>query len=1234
MQVDIQGLKLAFVAVVCCCLGFAGVARGQSANGSCCLPTGVCIQTDQCSCDQQGGGFGGIGSVCNSASCVNFAFGACCTNTGCANTTSQNCTTIGGSFIAGGSCGGIPCNRVGGPCCCGGSCFIADPTFCSHLGYSVPAGTTCQPSTCPGACCDNLGNCILATGAAGCQGQFIGGSCTPNPCPGACCDAAGNCTLSGLTACTGTFIGGTCQPNPCPQTVCCNPVTGACTITTPCPAGSQPVPGPCTPTLCTITILGLCCDAQGNCTIQVAGTACNGTMVTGTSCQPNPCHPTVCCAIRAPGACQLIVPCPTGWLSVAGPCTSTTCPQTFGVRCDQQNNCFIMVPGVVCGGTVLPNVTSCQPNPCPTVVCCDAAGNCTLVNNVAQCNGNLYPNLTSCQPTPCSNGATHVVCCDAMGNCTLIVPGTPCNGTLLTNLSSCQPNPCKPNGACCQPCSGACTLTISSNCPAADVYFPGQPCAATICPTTPHFGNCCLNGNCVQATSCDCVLKGGTFYGTVPCNPALCAQDVGGACCNPNTQVCSMMSSGTCQAIGGQFYAGASCSQLPVPCPNPPSPCCCCGLCHLIDPQACVLAGGTIGTGTTCSPLICYPNGGACCNPATGGCSLVTSAAQCPAPLVFYSGQTCLPSPCIPSGACCDTCAGTCFVGPQSQCSGPLLVYTAGATCLPPIVCVPTCGACCTVNAAGVAVCTITSSQSACTASGGMWQGVGSTCPSVNNCIPPTVTCCNAQNGACQTFGGQVCPTGWFGNFSSCFPNPCPPFGACCLAGTLTCTMTLQSACNGQWFASGVCNPNPCAQVCCSATGCIVIGSTLMCPTGSVSIPASSCTPIPCPQLGICCINGSTVCIISYQANCPGVWFSGTSCTPNPCIQACCSPGSCGCFQVFGGASCPPGSNPVLPGTACQPDPCPPCGPCRAAGSTFCFITTQSACRGGLWGPAGGACTPTACVHACCDPNTGACSAISIFQLCPPGQTSIPNSACSPSPCIPVGPCCTFFSGCVISSQANCHGVFWGPAGGTCNPNPCVHVCCNTCTGQCVIASVYAICGHGFTSLPATSCSPNPCPQALGPCCLPNGSCITVSLTLCQAQNGVFFGCQGVSCGPTFCRGACCLPPNVNAYGSSTGTTCVLTTQAQCTGNWHGYGSTCASPPSSTNYTTCCPANVNHTGGVNVQDIFDFLAAWFAGCTGQPGPPCNGINADFNGDNVITIADIFAFLSAWFNGCH
>lgn len=59
----------------------------------------------------------------------------------------------------------------------------------------------------------------------------------------------------------------------------------------------------------------------------------------------------------------------------------------------------------------------------------------------------------------------------------------------------------------------------------------------------------------------------------------------------------------------------------------------------------------------------------------------------------------------------------------------------------------------------------------------------------------------------------------------------------------------------------------------------------------------------------------------------------------------------------------------------------------------------------------------------------------------------------------------------------------------------------------------------------------------------------------------------------------------------------------------------------------------NHDSMVAVDDIFDFLTAWFAGCNGtQPITTCPYGTADFNGTGGVTVADIFAFLTAWFQG--
>jgi hypothetical protein len=57
--------------------------------------------------------------------------------------------------------------------------------------------------------------------------------------------------------------------------------------------------------------------------------------------------------------------------------------------------------------------------------------------------------------------------------------------------------------------------------------------------------------------------------------------------------------------------------------------------------------------------------------------------------------------------------------------------------------------------------------------------------------------------------------------------------------------------------------------------------------------------------------------------------------------------------------------------------------------------------------------------------------------------------------------------------------------------------------------------------------------------------------------------------------------------------------------------------------TTPCRADFNTSGSVTVQDIFDFLNAYFAS---RPA-------ADFNASGAVTVQDIFDYLTAYFSGC-
>ncbi|MGE3109191.1 MAG: M12 family metallo-peptidase [Phycisphaerales bacterium] len=56
---------------------------------------------------------------------------------------------------------------------------------------------------------------------------------------------------------------------------------------------------------------------------------------------------------------------------------------------------------------------------------------------------------------------------------------------------------------------------------------------------------------------------------------------------------------------------------------------------------------------------------------------------------------------------------------------------------------------------------------------------------------------------------------------------------------------------------------------------------------------------------------------------------------------------------------------------------------------------------------------------------------------------------------------------------------------------------------------------------------------------------------------------------------------------------------------------------------SACAADFNHDGGVNSQDFFDFIAAFFSGLP----------SADFNRDMVTNSQDFFDFLAGFFAGC-
>lgn len=94
-----------------------------------------------------------------------------------------------------------------------------------------------------------------------------------------------------------------------------------------------------------------------------------------------------------------------------------------------------------------------------------------------------------------------------------------------------------------------------------------------------------------------------------------------------------------------------------------------------------------------------------------------------------------------------------------------------------------------------------------------------------------------------------------------------------------------------------------------------------------------------------------------------------------------------------------------------------------------------------------------------------------------------------------------------------------------------------------------------------------------------------------------------------------------SAVACCRGSTCSVIASAQCTGRSIAGATTCNTAANAV--TPCCKADYNQSQSVTVQDIFDFVNAWFA----------SNPLADFNGAGGVTVQDIFDFVGAWFNGC-
>ncbi|HMN41976.1 MAG TPA: GC-type dockerin domain-anchored protein [Phycisphaerales bacterium] len=378
--------------------------------------------------------------------------------------------------------------------------------------------------------------------------------------------------------------------------------------------------------------------------------------------------------------------------------------------------------------------------------------------------------------------------------------------------------------------------------------------------------------------------------------------------------------------------------------------------------------------------------------------------------------------------------------------------------------------------------------------------------------------------------------------------------------------------------------------------------------------------PSSCPGLITFDTCGSEVpTAIAVYSSCPSAPGAETACGPCGSLAACPGPAPAAMASVpavegatyfirVGSPGGPMGTRGNLVVTVTPPFCIPPDGACCASNGSCTIVTGASSCFTGAFLPASSTCAPNPC------------------PLPPPP----PNDECSGA--IPIGDSTLGYPALegtnfqadntvndVCDFAATGAGDVWyaytpavsGPVSIDTCPTPASGVALDT------LLSLHA----GGCSSPLLACNDDD----------PSGLCGASSRISTSLTAGVTYFIRVAGYGPAtgdfvvrVTGGAGVVPPPPPPTGACcAGATCLVTTAALCTGPDRAFvavDAACNAPSDST--TPCCRADFNRSNSLSVQDIFDFLNAWFAA---DPA-------ADINGSGL-SIADIFDFLNAWFSGC-
>ena len=462
-------------------------------EGACCSDTG-CVDTTEDLCD---GDFD-PDSACSDNPCPPPPPGSCCyydqvNGDSCDIVDDEMaCTLLGGTFNGPGS----TCDECKGPCCDTVTCTLTFEDECAPENFGV-IGSDCGLVTCPGlvACC--LGETCTQMTEASCLaqgGEPQGvGSCDQSTCAtlGACCDGD-ECELTTPENCSDegfNGLGSSCLDAMCPDKGACCTGDG-CHLLTEEACESEPYDGVYqgNDSICETSCFGACCDydGQGRCQDGVQLDDCTGDFMGADSTCIEDCL-GACCADADPLNCLQTI--------------ESDCEGTFG--------------GVP---------SSCETSCANLGACCSATG-CWNVNEnscLVDYGGEYMGDGSTCSTPGICEGA----CCKADAPCDPNATLQTCDGEFQgigVDCSVCE-------GACCNSDGGgSCEVMFESDCTATGTgawQDKGTDCLAD-CDGACCFGPSDCNDNILEA-QCDAFLGNWTDVG-IGCELVVC-DEIPGEC--------------------------------------------------------------------------------------------------------------------------------------------------------------------------------------------------------------------------------------------------------------------------------------------------------------------------------------------------------------------------------------------------------------------------------------------------------------------------------------------------------------------------------------------------------------------------------------------------------------------------------------------------------------------------------------------------------------------------------